>query len=55
MIGMKPASRPFFATYHANGVTLFHWFRAVIERINYTAPAKYHTLLSHLIDLGVEA
>jgi len=55
MIGMKPASRSFFATCHANGVNPYHWLRAVLERINYTAPAKYHTLLPHLIELNAEA
>lgn len=47
--------RSFFATCHANGVNPYHWLRAVLERINYTEPVKYHTLLPHLIDLNVEA
>jgi len=48
-IGMKPDSRSFFATCHANSVNPYHWFQAVLERINCNAPAKYHTLLPHLI------
>jgi len=55
MIGMKPASRSFFVTCHANGVNPYHWFRAVLERIDYTATARHHTLLPHLIELCVEA
>jgi hypothetical protein len=47
--------RSFFATCHANGVNPYHWLRAVLERINSTAPAKYHTLLPHLINLNAEA
>jgi hypothetical protein len=47
--------RSFFATCHANGVNPFNWLRAVLERINTTAPSRYHTLLPHLIDLSAEA
>ena len=47
--------RSFFATCHANGVNPYDWLRTVLLRINSTAPARYHTLLPHRIDLSTQA
>jgi hypothetical protein len=60
MLGRIPAEniamyRSFFATCHANGVNPYDWLRTVLLRINSTALARYHTLLSHKIDINAQA